>query len=156
MNGSYADAGTVTAAGFMWGSASDLSGATDSPATGTSSPFSKSLSGLTGSTTYYFSAYATIDGGVTLYGDTLSFATSAPSTGGSTGGGGPILPGGGTGGGIGGGPCTLPCYADNDGDGFGAGPSVGTSTGLDPACSCPTGQSLNNSDIDDTDDLIWN
>lgn len=76
LNGSVdSDGGdTVTAAGFKWGTAANLSGASDATGSGTSGSFTASLTGLTGNTTYYFSAYAT-NGEGTAYGDTLSFTT---------------------------------------------------------------------------------
>ena len=78
LNGAVdADGGdAVTATGFVWGTDALLSGASDASGSATSGAFSASLTGLTGGTTYYFSAYAT-NGEGTDYGDTLSFTTTS-------------------------------------------------------------------------------
>jgi uncharacterized protein (TIGR02145 family) len=73
----------LVATGFKWGLEADLSDATDVATTmAADSTFAAALTGLEGSTTYYFSAYATNAAG-TVFGDTLSFTTSCnpfPST----------------------------------------------------------------------------
>ena len=77
LNGNVmADGGaTVTARGFVYGtSASDLSQNVQS-GTGTGS-FTKALTGLTRSTTYYYKAYATNSAG-TAYGEVKQFTTSS-------------------------------------------------------------------------------
>jgi uncharacterized protein (TIGR02145 family) len=66
----------VTATGFRWGQASDLSDAVDLAGDATSGAFTGSLTGLADGTTYYFSAFAT-NGLGTAHGDTLSFTTPA-------------------------------------------------------------------------------
>jgi uncharacterized protein (TIGR02145 family) len=77
LNGTVdADGGdAVTATGFVWGTDALLSGASDASGSATSGAFTASLTGLTGGTTYYFSAYAA-NGEGTDYGDTLSFTTT--------------------------------------------------------------------------------
>ena len=77
LNGNVtADGGaTVTARGFVYGtSASDLSQNVQS-GSGTGS-FTKALTGLSSSTTYYYKAYATNVAG-TVYGDVMTFTTPA-------------------------------------------------------------------------------
>ena len=73
----------LVATGFKWGLQPDLSGAADTVVTmAADSTFSAVLTGLTESTTYYFSAYSTNASG-TVHGDTLSFTTPCyqfPST----------------------------------------------------------------------------
>ena len=82
LNGSIdSDGGdAVTASGFRWGQAANLSDAQDLAGSGTSGAFTGSLTGLTAGTTYYFSAFATNAEG-TAYGDTLSFETTAAAAG---------------------------------------------------------------------------
>ena len=50
-------------------------------------------------------------------------------------------------------PCTASCYYDNDGDGVG-GAIAGPSTGIEPVCTCASGQVLTSGDADDNDDSI--
>ena len=78
--------GTVSEVGFRWGTSSGNLGNT---ATGTLNgpPFSASLSGLTAGTTYYYQAYAKVQGTgdksstvSTFYGGTQSFTTSSLNT----------------------------------------------------------------------------
>jgi len=77
LNGTVdADGGdAVTATGFVWGTDALLSGASNASGSATSGGITAALTGLTGGTTYYFSAYAT-NGQGTDYGDTLSFTTT--------------------------------------------------------------------------------
>lgn len=63
LNGSYAGAtGAITEVGFFWSSSQATvntpGSGTKVVATGTSSPFSKGITGLTASSTYYYRAYA--------------------------------------------------------------------------------------------------
>ena len=78
--------GSVTEVGFRWGTSS---GNLSNTATGTlnGTPFSASLSGLTAGTTYYYQAYAKVQGTGgksstvnTFYGSTKSFTTSSLNT----------------------------------------------------------------------------
>ncbi|MBQ6276080.1 MAG: hypothetical protein IJK62_05175 [Bacteroidales bacterium] len=81
LNGNVtADGGaTVTVRGFVYGtSASDLSQNVQS-GSGTGS-FTKALTGLSSSTTYYYKAYATNSAG-TAYGEVKQFTTTAVTTG---------------------------------------------------------------------------
>jgi uncharacterized protein (TIGR02145 family) len=72
MNGSSA----VTATGFKYATNAALTSPTDVAGSGTTSPFTGSLMGLTASTQYWVVAYATNAVG-TSYGDTIAFTTSA-------------------------------------------------------------------------------
>lgn len=75
---SLAQSGAATsAAGFLWGTQSNLSDATDSPGSATDGAFTADLNELNAETTYYFAAYASNIHG-TAYGDTLAFSTLAP------------------------------------------------------------------------------
>ncbi len=78
LNGSISDDGgdAITATGFRWGQAANLSDAQDLAGSATSGVFTGSLTGLVGGTTYYFTAFAT-NGEGTSHGDTLSFTTTA-------------------------------------------------------------------------------
>jgi uncharacterized protein (TIGR02145 family) len=78
LNGSIdSDGGdAITATGFRWGQAANLSDAQDLAGSATSGSFTGSLTGLAAGTTYYFSAFAT-NGEGTSHGDTLSFTTTA-------------------------------------------------------------------------------
>lgn len=69
-------ADSITAQGFVWGLQADLSDATNISVdtTSGSAAIEHVLTGLAGSTTYYYAAYATNSSGTTS-GDTLSFAT---------------------------------------------------------------------------------
>ena len=74
---SYANfAATPDSAGVEYGQNADLSGAAKANASLVQTPFDVSLSGLLPSTTYYFRAYATLNG-ATTYGQTKSFTTPA-------------------------------------------------------------------------------
>lgn len=87
MSGSYSFVtGTVSEVGFRWGTSS---GNLSNTATGTlnGTPFSASLSGLTAGTTYYYQAYAEVQGTgdksssvSTFYGSPQSFTTSSLNT----------------------------------------------------------------------------
>lgn len=89
LNGSYTDAsGAISEVGFFWSSSqatvNTLGGGTKVVATGTSSPFSKGLTGLTASTTYYYRAYAKEYNESTSsydfkYGSVVSFTTTSGS-----------------------------------------------------------------------------
>ncbi|MBP5559417.1 MAG: DNA/RNA non-specific endonuclease [Bacteroidales bacterium] len=68
---------TVSETGFYYGTTSSPS--TKVTATGTSSPFSKALTGLTPNTTYYYKAYV-IEGGQECTGSVQSFKTKAVAT----------------------------------------------------------------------------
>ena len=79
LQGSYTgETGTITETGFYYGT---TSGSLDTKvmATGTSSPFSKAITGLTPNTTYYYKAYV-IEGGEERLGDEESFDTKAIAT----------------------------------------------------------------------------
>jgi uncharacterized protein (TIGR02145 family) len=66
----------VTATGFKYATNAALTSPTDAAGSGTSSPFTGSLTGLTASTQYWAVGYATNAVG-TSYGDTITFTTSA-------------------------------------------------------------------------------
>jgi uncharacterized protein (TIGR02145 family) len=67
----------VTATGFKYATNALLTSPTDVAGSGTTSPFTGSLTGLTASTQYWAVGYATNAVG-TSYGDTITFTTSAP------------------------------------------------------------------------------
>jgi uncharacterized protein (TIGR02145 family) len=69
----------VSATGFKYATNSALTTPTDIAGSGTSSPFTGSLTGLTASTQYWAVSYATNSVG-TSYGDTITFTTRAPFT----------------------------------------------------------------------------
>ena len=69
----------VTATGFKYGTDAGLTTPSDIAGSGTSSPFTASLTGLTAATQYWAVGYATNSVG-TSYGDTVTFTTSAAST----------------------------------------------------------------------------
>jgi uncharacterized protein (TIGR02145 family) len=76
LNATFTDGGSaVTATGFKVATNAALTGATDVTGSGTSSPFTGSLTGLTASTQYWAVGYATNAVG-TSYGDTITFTTS--------------------------------------------------------------------------------
>jgi len=64
----------VSATGFTWGTSEILESATNTPGTGTSSPFVDTLMNLLPGTAYYAAAYVTKDG-TNVSGDTLAFLT---------------------------------------------------------------------------------
>ena len=66
----------VTATGFKYATNSALTTPTDIAGSGTSSPFTASLTGLTAATQYWAVGYATNSVG-TSYGDTITFTTGA-------------------------------------------------------------------------------
>lgn len=66
---------TVTARGVKWGTAANNLDHTVAAAQGGTGAYTVNITGLTGGTTYYVSAYAT-NSVATAYGDTLSFTTS--------------------------------------------------------------------------------
>ena len=68
---------TVSEVGFYYGTTNNPS--TKVTATGTSSPFTKALTGLTPSTTYYYKAYV-IEGGQERSGSVVSFTTPSLGT----------------------------------------------------------------------------
>ena len=68
---------TVTESGFYYGTTSNPS--TKVFATGTGSPFSKALTGLSSNTTYYYKAYV-VEGGEERTGAVVSFKTKAVAT----------------------------------------------------------------------------
>ena len=86
LNGSFSGAtGTISEVGFEWSGTSATVSAgngTKVTATGTSSPFSKAITGLTAGTTYYYRAYVkeanentnSVD---TKYGSVVSFTTTS-------------------------------------------------------------------------------
>lgn len=78
LQGSFSgETGTITEVGFYYGTTSNPS--TKVTATGTSSPFTKALTGLTQNTTYYYKAYV-IEGGEERTGSVQSFTTKAVAT----------------------------------------------------------------------------
>jgi uncharacterized protein (TIGR02145 family) len=66
----------VSATGFKYGTDAGLTTPTDIAGSGTTSPFTASLTGLTGATQYWAVGYATNSVG-TSYGDTITFTTNA-------------------------------------------------------------------------------
>ena len=66
--------GTVTATGFKYSTASDLSSGTTIAGSANTGTFSANVTGLTRETTYYYAPYSTNEAG-TAWGDTLSFTT---------------------------------------------------------------------------------
>ena len=76
LHGSFDFGGLApTEVGFKWSASADLSGAVDSVITlAADSTIALGVGGLTGETTYYFTAFATNLAG-TSYGDTLTFTT---------------------------------------------------------------------------------
>jgi uncharacterized protein (TIGR02145 family) len=77
LNATFTDGGSaVTATGFKYATNAALTSATDVAGSGTTSPFTASLTGLTASTQYWAVGYATNAVG-TSYGDTITFTTSA-------------------------------------------------------------------------------
>ena len=83
LQGSFSgETGTISEAGFRYGTSSsnlETSG-TKAVASGTSSPFSKAISGLNPGQTYYYKAYV-IEGGQTVWAsNTQSFSTKAVAT----------------------------------------------------------------------------
>ena len=78
LSGSFTGAtGTVSETGFYYGTTTSPS--IKATATGTSSPFSKALTGLTANTTYYYKAYI-VEGGQEVTGSVLPFKTKAVAT----------------------------------------------------------------------------
>ena len=78
LSGSYTGATlTVSEVGFYYGTTNNPS--TKVTATGTSSPFSKEISGLNSNTTYYYKAYIE-EGGQERAGSVVSFKTKATAT----------------------------------------------------------------------------
>ena len=69
----------VTAMGFKYATNSTLTSPSNIASSGTSSPFTASLTGLTASTQYWAVGYATNSVG-TSYGDTITFTTSAAAS----------------------------------------------------------------------------
>jgi uncharacterized protein (TIGR02145 family) len=67
----------VSATGFKYATNSALTTPSDAAGSGTTSPFTAALTGLTASTQYWAVGYATNAVG-TSYGDTVTFTTSAP------------------------------------------------------------------------------
>jgi uncharacterized protein (TIGR02145 family) len=77
LNATFTDGGSaVTATGFKYATNALLTSPSDVAGSGTSSPFTKALTGLTASTQYWAVGYATNSVG-TSYGDTITFTTSA-------------------------------------------------------------------------------
>ena len=77
LNATFTDGGSaVTATGFKYATNALLTSPTDAAGSGTTSPFTASLTGLTASTQYWAVGYATNAVG-TSYGDTITFTTSA-------------------------------------------------------------------------------
>jgi uncharacterized protein (TIGR02145 family) len=79
LNATFTDGGSaVTATGFKYATNSALTSPADVTGSGTTSPFTGSLTGLTASTQYWAVGYATNAVG-TSYGDTVTFTTSSCS-----------------------------------------------------------------------------
>lgn len=78
LGGSYTASVTPSELGFLWGTSADEidNELYVGSGSGSSGNFSKSLAGLSASTTYWFRAYAVV-GGTYYYGDAVSFTTSA-------------------------------------------------------------------------------
>jgi uncharacterized protein (TIGR02145 family) len=77
LNATFTNGGNaVTATGFKYATNSALTGSTSVAGSGTSSPFTKALTGLTHATQYWAVGYATNAVG-TSYGDTITFTTLA-------------------------------------------------------------------------------
>jgi uncharacterized protein (TIGR02145 family) len=77
LNATFTDGGSsVTATGFKYGTDALLTSPLDVTGSGTTSPFTAALTGLTASTQYWAVGYATNAVG-TSYGDTITFTTSA-------------------------------------------------------------------------------
>ena len=78
LQGSFSgETGTISEVGFYYGTTNNPS--TKVTATGTSSPFSKAITGLTPGTTYYYKAYV-IEGGQERAGSVVSFTTPSLGT----------------------------------------------------------------------------
>lgn len=78
LQGSFSgETGTISEVGFYYGTTSNPS--TKVVATGTSSPFTKVITGLSESTTYYYKAYV-IEGGQERTGSVVSFTTPSLGT----------------------------------------------------------------------------
>lgn len=79
LSGSFSgETGAITETGFYYGATSGNLG-NKAVSAGTSSPFSKALTGLSAGTKYYYKAYV-IEGGEERYGAELSFTTKAVAT----------------------------------------------------------------------------
>ena len=77
LNATFTDGGSaVTATGFKYATNAALTSPADVTGSGTTSPFTAALTGLTASTQYWAVGYATNAVG-TSYGDTITFTTSA-------------------------------------------------------------------------------
>lgn len=72
--------GTISAAGFKYGTAANLATATTLNNAATSGTYTEPLTDLDQNTTYYYHAFATNEAG-TAVGDTLSFSTVGPCNG---------------------------------------------------------------------------
>lgn len=78
LQGSFSgETGTISEVGFYYGTTNNPSSKVT--ATGTSSPFSKAITGLTPNTTYYYKAYV-IEGGQKRTGSVVSFTTPSLGT----------------------------------------------------------------------------
>lgn len=78
LQGSFSgETGTITEVGFYYGTTNNPS--TKVVATGTTSPFTKAITGLSESTTYYYKAYV-IEGGEERAGSVVSFTTPSLGT----------------------------------------------------------------------------
>ena len=81
LNGSYSgNTGPITEAGFYWGETNNPT--TKVTSSGTNSPFTYNLTGLTANKTYYFQAYV-IEYGEEIKGNVVSFTTEAEQQSGS-------------------------------------------------------------------------